>query len=287
MIVSRVLIAFFVIGLFFGLQSNAQNDAKEQSVLNSYSRSHGDDQIYWSKPVLDVTLFPGDTVVKSVQVFGRSNLGRANVYVTGSLMGVISLNKSYLDRVYVSSVDSLVITFHVPESSRMGVLSGEVYLWDGPVFVEQRLRLRIRIGLPPDPGVLGKQTLGGIDSDEDGVRDDVQRYIAFLFEDSAKTRAALYRYAKVTQDFIVQTTDKNTVVANAINQDMASDCLFYIRPQDAYKIIPEVRSVILNTLERSLAYIKADSKLSGVVFEGVPFLKKKEQCAFDPDLVGN
>lgn len=32
--------------------------------------------------------------------------------------------------------------------------------------------------LPPDPGELGKLTLEGIDSDGDGVRDDVQRWIA-------------------------------------------------------------------------------------------------------------
>lgn len=32
--------------------------------------------------------------------------------------------------------------------------------------------------LPPDPGPEGMKTLEGIDSDKDGVRDDVQRYIA-------------------------------------------------------------------------------------------------------------
>ncbi|MDX8380534.1 MAG: hypothetical protein R8M14_00305 [Ghiorsea sp.] len=33
-------------------------------------------------------------------------------------------------------------------------------------------------GLPPDPGAAGRGTLAGIDSDNDGVRDDVQRWIA-------------------------------------------------------------------------------------------------------------
>jgi len=32
--------------------------------------------------------------------------------------------------------------------------------------------------LPPNPGEAGKATLQGIDSDNDGVRDDIQRYIA-------------------------------------------------------------------------------------------------------------
>ena len=31
--------------------------------------------------------------------------------------------------------------------------------------------------LPPDPGKAGKETLLGIDTDSDGVCDDIQRYI--------------------------------------------------------------------------------------------------------------
>ena len=46
-------------------------------------------------------------------------------------------------------------------------------------------------GLPPDPGEAGKATLEGIDSDQDGIRDDIQRYIALTYPDSQKTRAAL------------------------------------------------------------------------------------------------
>jgi hypothetical protein len=33
-------------------------------------------------------------------------------------------------------------------------------------------------GLPPDPGEAGKLTIDGIDTDKDGMRDDVQRWIA-------------------------------------------------------------------------------------------------------------
>lgn len=38
--------------------------------------------------------------------------------------------------------------------------------------------------LPPDPGEAGEATLVGIDSDGDGVRDDVQRKLSFEFPDS-------------------------------------------------------------------------------------------------------
>jgi len=37
--------------------------------------------------------------------------------------------------------------------------------------------------LPPEPGAEGHETLAGIDSDEDGLRDDIQRLIAIKFKD--------------------------------------------------------------------------------------------------------
>ena len=53
--------------------------------------------------------------------------------------------------------------------------------------------------LPPDPGAAGKTTLQGVDSDGDGVRDDVQRYIALTYPNSEKTRATLTQYTKSIQ----------------------------------------------------------------------------------------
>ena len=40
-------------------------------------------------------------------------------------------------------------------------------------------------GLPPDPGEAGRRTLAGIDSDRDGIRDDLQRYVALTYGDYA------------------------------------------------------------------------------------------------------
>src|SRR4029077_17545529 len=54
-------------------------------------------------------------------------------------------------------------------------------------------------GLPPDPGATGRATVAGIDSDTDGIRDDVQRYIALAYPDSARTRAALTQTTRAVQ----------------------------------------------------------------------------------------
>ena len=46
-------------------------------------------------------------------------------------------------------------------------------------------------GFPPDPGEAGKKTLEGIDTDGDGVRDDLQRWIYARYPNDAKKQSAL------------------------------------------------------------------------------------------------
>jgi hypothetical protein len=66
--------------------------------------------------------------------------------------------------------------------------------------IPQTLKVLITVGLPPDPGAAGNATLAGIDSDGDGVRDDVQRYIGLTYPQSAKERAALTQAAVALED---------------------------------------------------------------------------------------
>lgn len=80
--------------------------------------------------------------------------------------------------------------------------------------------------LPPDPGEVGKATLEGIDSDHDGIRDDVQREIMFLAPESTKKRDALIQIAKVDLHFAADDMPNGIVSVNTTTDDFrASDCL--------------------------------------------------------------
>ncbi len=54
-------------------------------------------------------------------------------------------------------------------------------------------------GFPPDPGAPGKEGIEGIDSDNDGVRDDVQRWIYALVPKEPKKQMALRQKARYYQ----------------------------------------------------------------------------------------
>lgn len=55
-------------------------------------------------------------------------------------------------------------------------------------------------GFPPDPGKEGKKTIEGIDSDRDGVRDDVQRWIYAFVPDDREKQMALRQDARSLQE---------------------------------------------------------------------------------------
>lgn len=140
-------------------------------------------------------------------------------------------------------------------------------------------------GLPPDPGDAGKLTLEGIDSDEDNIRDDIQRYIALTYPDSQKTRAALRQFVLALNKAVLASPDEESALNNTELEARASECLWYIHAEESIKISNLLMAEYLNTVERSRAYLEYDAKLGGHVFGSRDFVEYKTSCTFDPDLM--
>ncbi len=62
-------------------------------------------------------------------------------------------------------------------------------------------------------------TLAGVDIDQDGIRDDVQRAIYYKYQSSAKVAAAAYQYAKAIQMEFTHVYNSPTLVATATLQN--------------------------------------------------------------------
>jgi len=140
-------------------------------------------------------------------------------------------------------------------------------------------------GLPPDPGEAGMATLEGIDSDQDGIRDDIQRYIALTYPDSQKTRAALRQFTLAFQKATLESPDEESALINVESMHRASECLWHIHSENSIKIKNALKAEWLNTMGRSRAYLAYNSKLGGHTFGGKDFDEYKTSCTFDPDLM--
>ncbi|GJQ59646.1 MAG: hypothetical protein D8M57_06575 [Candidatus Scalindua sp. AMX11] len=142
--------------------------------------------------------------------------------------------------------------------------------------------------LPPDPGEEGKLTLLGIDSDGDGVRDDIQRYIYFTYPDDEKLRLGLTCYAKEFQGVLADADDRETSYEHAIKIARHRECLWYIKEmdEDVIDILNALLAEILNTHDRSIAYITYSDNLRGKNIRRFPQKEWKDSCSFDVDTTG-
>ena len=143
------------------------------------------------------------------------------------------------------------------------------------------------LDLPPDPGPAGDDTIAGVDVNQNGVRDDIERWIGLNFRDSEKTRMALTQAYYPLQNFMLHARDNDR---DAVYNDMdalqrAGECLDYIRPDDGYKLIEELKARVVNTSTRSYAYLESSRILGGGSFPSAPFSKWNQSCTFNPDVL--
>jgi hypothetical protein len=143
--------------------------------------------------------------------------------------------------------------------------------------------------LPPKPDpVVNNSTLLGVDSNDNGVRDDVEIYIIKKYKDEKIAIEIGFQIARAY----------NTVIENPMNAEEtvkilnnAQDCESYFEDfadlfGDPIILNQEIssknfRAMNLNTKERIGAYLTYDSRLSGGVFTLPPMSKAKQLCTFD------
>ncbi len=140
--------------------------------------------------------------------------------------------------------------------------------------------------LPPDPGEAGKATIDGIDADKDGMRDDVQRWIATEWGHSP---IAVKRLTIVAQQYLRAVHYGDSLGKEETRKRFGTDSMRVrrlapsdletqeTRERDARR---QMRLQVLNTPARGLRsaefdYMFANSDTPG--FEGT----SAEACGFD------
>mgnify|MGYP000367275446 CR=1 FL=1 len=123
-------------------------------------------------------------------------------------------------------------------------------------------------GFPPDPGTAGKKTLEGIDSDHDGLRDDLQRWIYARFPNDPKKRAALKQLAISYQKTLFINHDENEMNENIRRNSKAFRCLYvtFSNSHAAYNEGKFMEAKVYNTKERTERYLEVDRWFDGRTF---------------------
>lgn len=135
----------------------------------------------------------------------------------------------------------------------------------------------------PDP-VKNNATLLGIDSDNDGIRDDVQRWInENLSNKPAELKLAFRQYAVAMQASLPTSNDKQASIQSSLQSSKAQGCLYRtgdesgLSGKEQEELRKKIDFMYLNTRERIEAEIKADENFHG---QEVTVLSKEEACNF-------
>ena len=99
--------------------------------------------------------------------------------------------------------------------------------------------------LPPEPDPVGNNaTLAGIDSNNNGIRDDVERAIYLKYKDTPRVAIAALQYAKELQMEFTEVRNSETLVAVIQEEGRGSLCLSDKKKKD------EIKSLIFNLNNR-------------------------------------
>ena len=117
---------------------------------------------------------------------------------------------------------------------------------------------------PPDPGAEGRKTIQGIDSDHDGVRDDVQRWIYAFAPNEPKKQMALRQKARYFQDSLQDDYNLDVRKKNDVLLDRAIDCFYQSFDDQMHGYMEDLylKAKILNTYARTVRYWENDNKVT-------------------------
>ncbi len=144
------------------------------------------------------------------------------------------------------------------------------------------------VRLPPEPlPEENNATLVGIDSNDNGVRDDVERWIYTTYKDKHPVHIKVGMQSGRTWERIFE-DPSNPETTKMV--DAAIDCATYYKIYsdpllifEHISIFHKVRWQTTNNKEREEAFVAYDKALSGGVYTLTKVNKLKEQCTFDID----
>jgi hypothetical protein len=150
----------------------------------------------------------------------------------------------------------------------------------------------------PDPKTNDK-TLLGVDSNNNGIRDDVEIYIYNRFQgytNSKVEREIAKQWARRAQQTLISPETAYEDGKDKLT-DRVLSCQWYyydtylqnirgFNNREAYRkqhdvFDAEFKDIVYNTKDRLKAYFRYNESMSGHVFEGYKHVK--EACDFDPD----
>lgn len=132
--------------------------------------------------------------------------------------------------------------------------------------------------LPPNPGPEGDLTVEGVDTNLNGIRDDLERTIARRAPGNVPLRASMNQLAATLQGSLSAGESSAQARAHAPQVLAASECLLHVAEDDSTEILKWLENRFTNTIARLQAYLEFNDRLHGAVFGDDEFPSGAAAC---------
>lgn len=250
-------------------------------------------KITWSPANVYAGITSTTIVTKTIAFTSDQALQGVVLEAVPQIAGFVQIQPSTFAQVAAGQPQTVQLTFTAPAGAQLGAYDGTIHLRVGSSTLPQTLKASVTfavVPLPPDPGDAGKATMAGVDSDGDGVRDDIERWIVLNYENSARIRAALYQEAVAIQQAILSSSNRPQAMA-ALNAEFGGRlCLAGLLNGGALpagNLSDQLDSIALNTVARTTAYLTSNSFMSGTAGSLPSIASRTSLCAFNPNALPN
>jgi len=251
--------------------------------------------VRWEQGSVKVALPQGQSRLFVLTLTAQDNIPSTTVRVVPALQPYVTVTPANIPPLQKGQNVPVTLNISAPIAAALATIEGTVQLrqsgdspnrtFPQPLPVTVTVITKAADDLPPDPGEAGKATLAGIDSNNNGVRDDVEIYIATIEPNSAKHREALKSFAVAIQRQLLQTNKSEAYEAARVT-DRAMDCLDYVGKFDENKW-KEVEALMVNTKARFSAYQAFQAAMNDTVSDETPRNQLSSTCTFIVDALPN
>jgi hypothetical protein len=251
--------------------------------------AHADPVVSWAPSAATVTLVPNSATSLTYRLTATEDIVSARMRVTPSLTKYLTVTPASVANVRRGQWIDVTVTLTLPIDAAPDPILGTIQLrlvdTSGKVASTLSRPLPVTINvqcpcLPPDPGLAGGLTLEGVDANANGVRDDLERAIAFRTKSNPNLRASLNQFGAALQKTYgaSSTLSDARLVAEAIFS--AIDCVSAQTGEEESGVwVSFVQLEFLNSRERVRAYTAFEARLAGEVFSAVVPRPGIEACA--------
>jgi hypothetical protein len=116
------------------------------------------------------------------------------------------------------------------------------------------------------PKLERESTLGGIDANANGVRDDIEAHIERKYTEPAQRAAAMQTARAFQQMLLVDKSDAGAMEQSVVSTARAVDCLFdTFAGTEGSELSRQLEAMTTNTKDRLRAYLQFNKAASGSV----------------------